>query len=301
MSAKASPPVVDYEGSNYKVDFWESQPRTYEDRTEHIALRRLVPSHGHRVVHLGAGFGRMTSELNGYDQVIVLDYSRTMLQDARSRLGTSERYIYVAADIYHLPLADGSCDCAVMERVLHHLTDVPAALAEIRRVLAPGAPFVMEFANKRNFKTILRYWRKGQTWSPFDREPVELGSFYYNFHPAYIADRLREAHFETRRRLAVSYFRMEVVKRIVPLSLLVLLDRLLQPTGQLAPFSPSVFTLNYASGDTPSAAVDGPPFKCLNCGGALRQTDSMLICEHGDGCWAIHDGVYDFKEMVTGR
>jgi hypothetical protein len=47
--------------------------------------------------------------------------------------------------------------------------------------------------------------------------------------------------------------------------------------------------------------VDGPPFRCLNCGGELHQTDNMLICEHGDGCWAIHDGVYDFKEMVTGR
>ena len=47
----------------------------------------------------------MTTELGGYDQVIVLDYSRTMLQQAQQRLGTGGRYVYVAADIYRLPLA----------------------------------------------------------------------------------------------------------------------------------------------------------------------------------------------------
>src|SRR5512147_2182944 len=126
------PPVIDYEGSGYKTDFWDGQGRDYEDLTERIALRRLLPPRGRRIVHLGAGFGRMTNELGGYDQVIVLDYSRTMLQDAQKLLGTSDRFVFVAADIYRMPLADGSCDAALMERVIHHIADVPAALRKIR-------------------------------------------------------------------------------------------------------------------------------------------------------------------------
>jgi len=80
-------PVCDYEGSRYRTEFWEGQGRDYEDLTERVALRALLPPRGKRIAHLGAGFGRMTGELGGYDQVIVLDYSRTMLREAQAHLG----------------------------------------------------------------------------------------------------------------------------------------------------------------------------------------------------------------------
>jgi ubiquinone/menaquinone biosynthesis C-methylase UbiE len=236
------PPICDYEGSGYQQDFWEGQGRDYEDLTERIALRCLLPLQGRRIVHLGAGFGRMTNELDGYDQVIVLDYSRTMLKQAQAHLGTGERYVYVAADIYRLPLADGSCDAAVMERVIHHMANVPAALRQIRAVLAPNAPFVLEYASKRHLKAIIRYWLRRQDWNPFDLEPVEFVELNFDFHPAYMAQCLREAGFEACRRLALSYFRIGFLKRWVPTSLLVRLDSLLQHTGRFALYSPSVFT-----------------------------------------------------------
>ncbi len=295
----SSRPLCDYEGSGYRTEFWEGQGRDYEDLTERAALRQLLPPHGRRIAHLGAGFGRMSNELGGYDQVIVLDYSRTMLRDAQERLGTGGRYLYVAADIYHLPLAEGGCDATLMERVIHHMADVPAALAQIRSILAPGAPFVLEYANKRNFKAIARYWLKRQDWNPFAPEPVEFVTLNFDFHPATMARCLADAGFETRRRLALSYFRMEGLKRRLPTGLLVALDRLLQPTGQIAPYSPSVFTLNIAAGNTPPAALDGPLFKCLNCGEPLHQDGDTVVCERGDGRWAIRDGIYDFKEPVT--
>ncbi len=290
-----SPPLCDYEGSGYRTDFWEGQGREYEDLTERVALRRLLPPRGKRIAHLGAGFGRMTNELGGYEQVIVLDYSRTLLQDAQKLLGRDERYIFVAADIYRLPLMPGVCDAVLMERVIHHMADVPAALREIRAILAPGAVFVLEYANKRNLKAILRYLLRQQGWSPFDLDPVEFVELNYDFHPAYMARCLHDAGFETERRLALSYFRLGLLKRAVPVSILVALDRLLQPTGQIAPYSPSVFTRNYAAGSAPAAALDGPLFKCLNCGTPLRRNGDRMVCTNGDGQWAITDGIYDFK------
>ncbi len=295
-----TPPVCDYEGSGYRTDFWEGRGRDYEDLTERAALRRLLPDGGRRAAHLGAGFGRMSSELSAFDQVIVLDYSRTMLREAQAHLGSGGRYLYVAADIYRLPLADGSCDAAVMERVIHHMADVPAALAQIRAILAPGAPFILEYANKRNLKAILRYALRRQAWNPFDQEPVEFVALNFDFHPAYMSRCLREAGFRTERRLAVSYFRLGALKQRVPLRLLVALDRLLQPTGQIAPFSPSVFARNIATGAHPPAALDGSLFKCLHCGAPLRHEEGAVACAEGHGRWALRDGIYDFKEPLSG-
>lgn len=294
-----SPPILDYEGSGYRTDFWEGQGRDYEDLTERIALRRLLPARGRRVVHLGAGFGRMTGELGGYDQIIVLDYSRTLLRDAQSRLGTSDKYRYVAADIYHMPLANGCCDAAVMERVIHHIADVPAALAQIRAVLVPHAPFVLEYANKRHLKAIARYLLRQQDWNPFDEAPVEFVKLNFDFHPAYMARCLTEAGFHPERRLALSYFRLGLLKRLVPMFWLALLDRLLQPTGQLGPFSPSVFTLNFAQGEKPAYALDSPIFKCPTCGGELDQTGDTLTCRSCGARWAVRDGIYDFKQSLS--
>ena len=42
--------------------FWEGQGRDYEDQVERIALRRLLPRHGGRVLEVGAGFRRLTNE-----------------------------------------------------------------------------------------------------------------------------------------------------------------------------------------------------------------------------------------------
>jgi ubiquinone/menaquinone biosynthesis C-methylase UbiE len=294
-----TPPVCDYEGSGYRTDFWQGRGRDYEDLTERAALRRLLPGGGRRVAHLGAGFGRMSGELSAFDQVIVLDYSRTMLREAQAHLGGDGRYVYVAADIYRLPLAAGSCDAAVMERVIHHMANVPAALAQIRAILAPGAPFILEYASKRHLKAILRYALRRQAWNPFDQEPVEFVALNFDFHPAYMARCLREAGFRTERRLALSYFRLGALKRRVPLRLLVALDRLLQPTGEIAPFSPSVFTRNVAAGAHPPAALDGPLFKCLHCGAPLHAGDEAVACPAGHGRWALRDGIYDFKEPLS--
>ena len=64
------PSICDYEGSNYRTEFWENQGRDYEDKAERIALRRLMPRRGKRILEIGAGFGRLSSEyLAAYDQV----------------------------------------------------------------------------------------------------------------------------------------------------------------------------------------------------------------------------------------
>src|SRR5450759_5273303 len=120
MQEEKRPPVCDYEGSDYQSRFWETGGRDYEDRCEAIALKRLLPRRGSLMLELGAGAGRNTLRYRGFDRVVLLDYSRSQLKQAQERLGASDSYIYVAADIYRLPFVVGLFDASTMIRTLHH-------------------------------------------------------------------------------------------------------------------------------------------------------------------------------------
>src|SRR5690242_7758145 len=119
----SNPPICSYEGSDYQTSFWDQADRRYEDAVEAVALRRLLPKTGRRLLELGAGAGRNTPRYQGYQQVVLVDYSRTQLEQAVQRLGSGERYRYVAADIYRLPFTAGLFDGATMIRTLHHMAD----------------------------------------------------------------------------------------------------------------------------------------------------------------------------------
>ena len=288
-----TPEVMDYEGSGYKTDFWEGKGRDYEDQVERVALHRLLPPKGKRLLELGAGFGRLTHEYAGYEQVVLVDYSSTLLADAQARLGKSERFVYVAANIYELPIADATCDAAAMIRVIHHFADVPAALRQIHPTLAKDGVFVLEFANKRNLKAVLRYLLRRQTWSPFDFDPIEFVKLNFDFHPSYIQKSLQSAGFTTERSLAVSYLRLGILKRTLPTALLVQLDSLLQYTPA---YSPSVFTRNVASGQQPLVNNPNALFKCPKCQhSAWQAKGDVLTCEQCGARWGRQDGIYNFK------
>ncbi len=132
-----TPPICDYEGSDYQTSFWEQGGRAYEDAAEEIALRRLLPPNGEFMLELGAGAGRNTPRYQNFSRIALVDYSRTQLFQARQRLGDSHRYLYVAADIYRLPFVDGLFDAATMIRTLHHMADPDLALAQTHRVMSP--------------------------------------------------------------------------------------------------------------------------------------------------------------------
>jgi ubiquinone/menaquinone biosynthesis C-methylase UbiE len=294
-----NPPVCDYEGSDYQASFWGAGIREYEDRAEAIALKRLLPKSGRLLLELGAGAGRNTPRYTGFERVVLLDYSRTQLQQAQSRLGRSPRYTYVAADIYRLPFVDGLFDAATMIRTLHHMADAPQALRQVRGVIQPRGVFILEYANKHNLKAILRYALKRQAWSPFTLEPVEFEELNFDFHPRSVRGWLRDCDFTLQRQLTVSHFRMGWMKRIFPPAFLAAMDSLASLSGDWWQLSPSVFTRSQASADGQPPA-EGTFFKCPACGdpGLVEHSDH-LACT---GCrckWAVRDGIYDFKEALS--
>ncbi len=292
------PRICDYGDSSYRTDFWAGQGRAYEDAVERRALRRLLPANGRRLLEVGAGFGRLTDEYAMVRQVVLLDYSLEQLQYARGRYG-DEGYVYVAADAYQMPFRAGAFDCATMIRVIHHFVDVPSVLAQISRAMAGGGVFILEYANKRNLKAMLRHALGRNGWSPYAPEAVEFVELNFNFHPATMRHQTADQGFALQRQVPVSWFRLGLLKRSLPTSLLTGLDAVMQRSGWA--YSPSVFLDLQRQGDAQMAAADSvDPLAFLRCprtGSVLRRQDKALVSENGLR-WGIQDGVYDFREPL---
>ncbi|GID31910.1 methyltransferase domain-containing protein [Paractinoplanes brasiliensis] len=116
---------------------------TAESTSDAVSLRRhtyeaLWHTPGRAVVDVGCGTGRAVSELGA--GAVGIDTDPTMLDAARARFpGIDVR----EADAAALPFADASVLGYRADKVYHVLPDPDAALAEARRVLAPGGRIVL--------------------------------------------------------------------------------------------------------------------------------------------------------------
>ena len=107
-------------------------------------LDALALQAGERVVDIGSGPGllavEMAEQVGPAGQVIGLDLSDSMLALSRRRCGdlpTDKCPRFLKADAARLPFADSTFDVAVSTQVYEYVPDVPAALAELYRVLRP--------------------------------------------------------------------------------------------------------------------------------------------------------------------
>lgn len=294
------PRICDYGDSTYRQDFWEGQGRDYEDAVERRVLKQLLPARGVRMLEIGAGFGRLTNEYGMFRQVVLLDYSIEQLQYARRKFGDAG-FMYVAADAYRMPFQAGVFDAATMIRVIHHFENVPAVLGQIRNVLAEDGQYILEFANKRNLKAMLRHLFCLSDWNPYTLDPIEFVELNFNFHPEYIYSAVAASAFEARRLVPVSWLRLGPLKRKLPASLLAGLDSVLQRSGWA--ISPSIFLdLRRAGGSAGRAVSESAgPLEILHCPQSqspLRQDGDVLVSENGIR-WGIGDGVYDFRQPLA--
>lgn len=92
---------------------------------------------GADVLDIGCGTGDLSAEFRraGAGSVIGADFSGDMLALAQAKAGGGD---WLQADALRLPFADGSFDAVASAFVLRNLVDLPAAFAEMLRVLRPG-------------------------------------------------------------------------------------------------------------------------------------------------------------------
>ncbi|MEX0832862.1 MAG: ubiquinone/menaquinone biosynthesis methyltransferase [Actinomycetota bacterium] len=100
------------------------------------AARSVAVRPRDRVLDLGCGTGRLAELLAGRAAVTGLDVSEGMLTAARERLGG--RVALVRGSAFKLPFVDAAFRAAVSGFVLRNLDGLPAAFAELARVIEPG-------------------------------------------------------------------------------------------------------------------------------------------------------------------
>lgn len=115
----------------------EHYPSTIDPRIWHV---KLVLDHlgnvgRKRVADVGCGkgrFARLVKERFPDAQVTAIDLAEAMLARVPPELDR------VAASMTALPLASASMDAAYATESLEHAVDIPAAVAELARIVKPG-------------------------------------------------------------------------------------------------------------------------------------------------------------------
>jgi demethylmenaquinone methyltransferase/2-methoxy-6-polyprenyl-1,4-benzoquinol methylase len=111
-------------------------------RKRAVASLALAPDSS--VLDVCCGTGALTREIARHapgGRVTGIDFSDSMLAVARAHR-PSGNVAYERADALALPFPDRSFDAAAMAFSMRNITDIPACLREIARVLRPGGSFV---------------------------------------------------------------------------------------------------------------------------------------------------------------
>ncbi len=107
-------------------------------------LKSLAPE---RVLDIACGTGLLTSRIRRElprSEVVGCDFSPGLLGRARRR---NRRVRWIRCNALALPFPDRSFEALVSTEAFHWFPDQDAALAEFRRVLAPGGRVLVSFVN----------------------------------------------------------------------------------------------------------------------------------------------------------
>ncbi|RDH79635.1 methyltransferase domain-containing protein [Mycolicibacterium moriokaense] len=136
--------AVDFDVFAKCLTLIDSIPFFAECKRESYDLLAAAP--GSRILEVGCGLGDDAAALAGRVQpggtVVAVDGSQAMVDAARQRHHAVAGLMFDVADAAQLPYEEGSFDGSRIDRVLQHIGDPGAAIAEMARVLRPGGVLV---------------------------------------------------------------------------------------------------------------------------------------------------------------
>lgn len=233
---------------NY-LEYWRG--REYENAAEELAIRRLLKDkHFHHAVDVGGGYGRLSTVLENYaDKVTLAEPSVQQLDLADDYLRGHPKIERKKLQADNLGYADSSIDLLSMVRVMHHLPDPIPEFKELARVLSEDGYLILEVANYTHFENRLKHILRGKK---FPAEPVDIRSrknkredsiAFVNHNPRTVVKQLAHVNLRVEKILSVSNLRNPGIKRIVPRSIMLKTEQLMQPLLAKSFFGPSVFFL----------------------------------------------------------
>lgn len=110
--------------------------------TADMLLERVKPEPGQRVLDVACGTGVVARKAAGHvgagGRVAGIDMTPDMLEAARATAPTDPHVEWRQASADHMPFDDGDFDLVLCQHAMQFFPDKPAALREMRRVMADG-------------------------------------------------------------------------------------------------------------------------------------------------------------------
>ena len=251
-NSSTTPKIIanQYDGGNFNyLKYWNG--RDYENASEEIAIGRLIKDKRFKhAVDVGGGYGRLCILLENYaDKVTLAEPATKQLDIAKDFLKGHDRIESKLMQADDLKFPDGSVDLLTIIRVMHHLKDPTKEFNELHRVLSADGYLVLELANYAHFRNRIKHLVKGQQ---MPIEPVDIRSeknktsdeiAFVNHNPKTILKLLDKAGFQPEKILSVSNLRSPGLKKIMPFTVMVNLERIMQPMLARMYFGPSIFFL----------------------------------------------------------
>jgi arsenite methyltransferase len=189
-----------------KVEAIYLTPDVVEQRAQ--VLQALELTAGERVLDIGSGPGLLAYDMavavGEKGRVCGIDVSGAMLAMAGKRCAEQRWTEFRTADATRIPYPDGSFDAAVSTQVYEYVSDIPAALAELHRILTPGGRAVIL---DTDYGSLIIHTedaaRMSRVLSAWDKH------FLHGHLPRVLTRQLREAGFAIRRRAAIPMFNPE--------------------------------------------------------------------------------------------
>ena len=189
-----------------KIEALYITPEVVAQRRQVLQALDLAP--GEKVLDIGSGPGLLAHDMatsvgpNG--RICGIDLSPAMVAMSGKRCAEQPWAEFRTADAAQLPYPDHSFDAAVSTQVYEYLPNIPAALAELHRVLRPGGRAVIL---DTDYGSLVIHTedtaRMARVLSAWDKH------FVHASLPRTLSRQLREAGFTVRERMAIPMFNPE--------------------------------------------------------------------------------------------
>jgi ubiquinone/menaquinone biosynthesis C-methylase UbiE len=242
-SEKYNDPNFDY------TKYWVG--REYENAAEEIAIRRLLKNkHFKNAVDIGGGYGRLCPLLEEYADIVTLaEPSSKQLTIAKNFLKKSKKIKFIKLDATNYNIPDNSVDLITMVRVMHHIPDPDNEFSQLERILSDNGYLILEVANYAHFVNKIKFLLRIKKSS---NQPVDIRSRknrntetipFVNHNPKTVIRVLAHNGLKVEKILSVSNLRSTTLKKLIPISGLLSLERISQPILSKSFFGPSIFFL----------------------------------------------------------
>ena len=202
-------------------------------RRRELVRAALGARSGDRILDVGCGPGFYITELleavGREGAVAGVDISADMLAVAAKRATGHGNVEFHEADATSLPVPDASFERAVCVQVLEYVRDVPAALAEMHRVLRPGGRMLVWDVDSSTV-----------SWHAIDRQLMRQVLAAWDKHlthpclPQTLAAQLRNAGFQDVRMDAHAFATTELIPDAYGGSLVPLLEQYVAEQGGIS-------------------------------------------------------------------